>query len=86
MPESAVLPPDPGCAIAPFRCRFDTVSSEAGTVSGLQGELCAFELPGCRGCKFAVRAIRSVEATEDPLLSIIWRGYVHCDQLREIRG
>jgi hypothetical protein len=86
MPESAGLPPDPGCAIAPFRCRFDTASSETGILSGLQGELCAFEFPGCRGCKFAVRAIRSVEATEDPLLSMIWRSYVHCSQLREIRG
>ena len=89
--ERAVPPPDPESAvtqltIVPFRCRFDTVSSEAGIVSGPQGELCAFEFPGCRGCKFAVRAIRSVEATEDPLLSMIWRGYVHCSQLREIRG
>jgi len=86
MPRSAVLPPDPECAIAPFRCRFDTASSEAGTGSGLQGELCAFELPGCRGCKFAVRAIRNVEATEDPMLSMIWNGYVHRSQLRDIRG
>jgi hypothetical protein len=71
---------------APFRCRFDTVSSEAGIVSGPQGELCAFEFPGCRGCKFAVHVIRSVEAAEDPLLSIIWSGYARCSQLRDIRG
>jgi hypothetical protein len=72
--------------IAPFRCRFDTASSEAGIVSGPQGGLCAFEVPGCRGCKFAVRANRSVETTEDPLLSMIWNGYVHCSQLRDLRG
>jgi hypothetical protein len=86
-----VLPPDRGCAmtqltIAPFRCRFDTASAQAGIVSGPQGELCAFEFPGCRGCKFAVRTTRSVEATEDPLLSMIWNGYVHCSQLRDLRG
>ena len=72
--------------IAPFRCRFDTAPSEAGTTTGAQGELCAFEFPGCRGCKFAVHAIRNVKATEDPMLSMIWNGYLHCSQLRGIRG
>jgi hypothetical protein len=72
--------------IAPFRCRFDTASSEAGIVSGPQGELCAFEFPGCKGCKFAGHTIRNVKATEDPMLSMIWNGYVHSSQLRGIRG
>jgi hypothetical protein len=73
-------------ATVPFRCRFDTASSEAGIVYGSQGEFCAFELPGCRECKFAVHAIESVKATEDPMRSIVWRGYVHGSQLRDMRG
>jgi hypothetical protein len=85
-----VLPPDPGCIMAqlttvPFRCRFDIASSDAGYVCGSQGEFCAFEFPGCEGCKFAVHAIRSVKAIEDPMRSVVWSGYVNCSQLSGMR-
>src|SRR5512140_2373227 len=52
----------------PFRCRFEITSAD-GTASGAQGEFCAFEFPGCRGCKFALHAIKTIEATEDPMKS-----------------
>jgi hypothetical protein len=74
---------DPGCVMAqltivPCRCSFDIASSEPGIVSGYQGEFCAFEFPGCRGCKYAVHPIQSVKVTEDPMLSITWSGRVRC--------
>jgi hypothetical protein len=52
----------------PFKCRFEIASAD-GTASGAQGEFCAFEFPGCRGCKFALHAIKTVKATEDPMKS-----------------
>lgn len=52
----------------PFKCRFEIASAD-GTASGAQGEFCAFEFPGCRGCKFALHAIKTIKATEDPMKS-----------------
>ena len=45
-------------------------------VSGSQGEFCAFEFPGCRGCKFSLHAIKTVRAREDPVRSLAWRGQI----------
>ena len=58
----------------PFRCRFEIASAD-GTASGAQGEFCAFEFPGCRGCKFALHASKTIKATEDPMKSEALRAW-----------
>jgi hypothetical protein len=58
----------------PFKCRFEIASAD-GTASGAQGEFCAFEFPGCRGCKFALHAIKTIKATEDPMKSETLRAW-----------
>jgi hypothetical protein len=60
----------------PFKCRFEIASAD-GTASGAQGEFCAFEFPGCRGCKFALHAIKTIKAMEDPMKSTAWRGQIN---------
>jgi hypothetical protein len=62
-------------ATVPFRCRFEMPSAD-GEVSGSQGELCVFEFPGCRGCKFSLHAIKTVRAAEDPMRSFAWPGQI----------
>jgi hypothetical protein len=58
----------------PFKCRFEIASAD-GTASGAQGEFCAFEFPGCRGCKFALHAIKTIKATEVPMKSEALRAW-----------
>jgi hypothetical protein len=62
-------------AMAPFKCRFEMTSAD-GTVSGSQGEFCAFEFPGCRGGKFALHAIKTVRTPVDPMKSPSWLGQI----------
>jgi len=69
----------------PFKCRFEIASAD-GTASGAQGEFCAFEFPGCRGCKFALHATKMIKATEDPMKSEAlraWAGASFRPQIRE---
>jgi hypothetical protein len=56
----------------PFKCRFETASAE-GTLPVLQGEFCIFDFPGCRDCRFSLHSIKTVQASEDPMKSLVWR-------------
>jgi hypothetical protein len=56
----------------PFRCRFEMPSAD-GKFTGSQGDFCAFEFPGCRGCIFELHAIKTLSASEDPMKSLAWR-------------
>jgi hypothetical protein len=60
--------------LVPFRCRFETASVDV-TASGSQGEFCAFEFPGCLGCRYDLHAIKTA-AFEDPMKSTVWRGWI----------
>jgi hypothetical protein len=47
-----------------------------GTANGAQGGFCAFEFPGCEGCQYALHAIKTVNAFEDPMKSAAWCGQI----------
>ena len=64
----------PQLTLVPFKCRFEVACAD-GTVSGSQGEFCAFEFPGCDGCPKALSAINTVRRSEDPMKSAAWRGW-----------
>jgi hypothetical protein len=59
--------------IEPFRCRFEMPSAD-GKFNGSPSDFCAFEFPGCRGCKFALHAIKTLSPFEDPMTSPALRG------------
>ena len=75
-----MLPPETRASVmnqltlVPFRCRFETASVDV-TASGSQGEFCAFEFPGCLGCRYDLHAIKTA-AFEDPMKSTVWRGWI----------
>src|SRR5258707_15834463 len=59
--SSVALPPETGACVmtlVPFRCRFETASVDV-TAIGSQGEFCAFEFPGCEGCRYDLHAIKT---------------------------
>ena len=56
----------------PVRCRFAMMAADAA----LSHEFCVFEFPGCEGCPKAMHALKAVGNSEDPMQSMIWRGWI----------
>ena len=54
------------------RCRFEMTGADAP--SG--GEFCLFEFPGCDGCPNALRAVKTVARSEDPMKSKVLREWI----------
>jgi len=39
-------------------------------------EFCIFDFPGCEGCPNALRAVKTVDRSEDPMKSKVWREWI----------
>lgn len=60
--------------VQPIRlmCRFEITAAEASSGHAF----CVFEFPGCEGCPKALRTVRMVGRSEDPMKSKAWRGWL----------
>jgi hypothetical protein len=65
----------PQFEIEPVKCRLHKMSAD-GTFGTSCHEFCLYEFPGCAGCPHAVREKRVTRATEDPLKSVVLRGWI----------
>ena len=36
-----------------------------------------FDFPGCEGCPKALHTVRTVGSSEDPMKSMVWRGWIN---------
>jgi hypothetical protein len=56
-----------------LRCRFEMTAADATS----SHEFCVFDFPGCEGCPKAQHTVRTVGTSEDPMKSMVWRGWIN---------
>lgn len=56
-----------------LKCRFEMTAADAAS----SHEFCVFEFPLCEGCPHALRGIKTVGSSEDPMKSTVWRGWIN---------
>ena len=71
MPQRQAIEATPVYPTLP-RCRFEMTAADTSS----SGEFCVFEFPGCEGCPNALRAVKTVESSEDPMKSTALRDWI----------
>jgi hypothetical protein len=64
----------------PLRCHFDMTAADAAS----SHEFCVFEFPGCEGCPRASHVLKALGSPEDPIKSIVWRGWFRAFPLQKV--